>query len=54
MFCNTSTDDNRCLTARERKINQLSGSQNVDILSGKEKEHNDIYQLKKAYAENDL
>ena len=53
MFCNTSTEDGRCMTARDRKINQLSGSQNVDILSGKEKEHNDIYQLKKDMQAND-
>ena len=38
MFANSFSDENKCQTARERKINHLSGSQNVDILSGREKE----------------
>ena len=31
-------NDNRKQTARERKINQLADSQNIDILSGLQKE----------------
>lgn len=34
MFANTSSDSNKCLTARERRINQFADSENIDTLSG--------------------